>query len=143
MPLSEIAPVAGITGTRLKVARGDYSFAVQGGAQSTIGLMGATLIPSGAIVIGGYIEITTQCTGVGASIAVQVNGANDIVSAAVIGSWTAGVKNVLPSLTSGSITSATMVKTTAARDISIVISGAALTAGVFKVVLFYHDPQTP
>jgi hypothetical protein len=143
MPLQEIAPVEGVTGTRLKVARGDYSFAVDGGAQSTIALMGATLIPSGAIVVAGYLEVTTQCAGVGASIAVQVEGAGDIVATTVIGSWTAGRKNVLPSFTSGSITAATMVKTTAARDISVVISGADLTAGVFKVVLFYHDPQSP
>jgi hypothetical protein len=145
VPLIEVAPVEGITGTRLKVARGDYSFAVDGGAQSTKALMGATLIPSGAIIVGGYIEITTQLTSGGAAtIACQVNAANDILTAVAVASWTAGRKNILPTaFTTGDLTASTTVKTTAARDISIVIGAADLTAGVFKVVLFYHDPQTP
>jgi hypothetical protein len=144
MPLTEIAPVEGVTGTRLKVARGDYSFAVDGGAQGTIALMGATLIPTGAIIVGGYIEVTTQLTSGGsATIACQVNAANDILTAVAVASWTAGRKNILPAMTTGALTASTAVKTTAARDISIVIATADLTAGVFKVVLFYHDPQTP
>lgn len=144
MPLLAVPPVEGVTGTRLKVARGDYSFAVDAGAQGTIALMGATLVPSGSIILAGYIEVTTQLTSGGAAtIAVQVEGAGDIVAATAVASWTAGRKNVLPAFTTGSVTAATSVKTTAARDISIVIATADLTAGVFKVVLFYHDAQTP
>ena len=145
MPLMEVAPREGVSGVRLKVARGDYSFAVDGGAISTIALMGGTLIPSGAIVLGGYIEITTSCTSGGsATIAVQVEGAGDICATTAVASWAAGRYNVLPAFsTTGSLSATTTVKTTAARDISIVIATATLTAGVFKVVLFYHDPQTP
>jgi hypothetical protein len=144
MPIIETAPVEGINSTRIKVARGDYSFAVDGGTVSTIALMGATNIPSGAVVIGGYIDITTTLTSGGAAtIAVQVEGAGDIVAATAVASWTAGLKNILPADTTASLSAATRVKTTAARDISIVIATAALTAGVFKVVLFYLDPQTP
>lgn len=144
MPIIENPPVEGVGTQRIKVARGDYSFAVDGGAVSTIALMGSTQIPSGAVIIGGYIEVTTQLTSGGAAtIAVQVESAGDIVAATAVASWTAGVKNILPADTSASLTAATRIKTTAARDISAVIATAALTAGVFKVVLFYLDPQTP
>ena len=144
MPLIESAPTEGVTSTRLKVARGDYSFAVDGGAQGTIALMGGTLIPSGAIIVGGFVEVTTALTSGGAAtIACQVNAANDILTAVAVASWTAGRKNILPAMTSGAPTASTSVKTTAARDISIVIAAADLTAGAFKVVLFYVDPQTP
>lgn len=144
MPLIESAPTEGVTSTRLKVARGDYSFAVDGGAQGTIALMGGTLIPSGAIIVGGFVEVTTALTSGGAAtIACQVNAANDILTAVAVASWTTGRKNILPAMTSGALTASTSVKTTAARDISIVIAAADLTAGAFKVVLFYVDPQTP
>lgn len=144
MPLIESAPTEGVTSTRLKVARGDYSFAVDGGAQGTIALMGGTLIPSGAIIVGGFVEVTTALTSGGAAtIACQVNAANDILTAVAVASWTTGRKNILPAMTTGALTASTSVKTTAARDISIVIAAADLTAGAFKVVLFYVDPQTP
>lgn len=140
MPIIETSASEGLTVGRTKVARGDYSFAVDGGAVSTIALTGSTLIPSGAIIVRGFIEITTTLTSGGAAtIAVQVESAGDICAATAVASWTAGRKNVLPAQTSGSLTAATSVKTTAARDISIVIAAAALTAGVFKVVLEYIE----
>lgn len=125
----------------LKVARGDYDFAVDGGAVGTIGLIGSAVIPAGAIIICGFIDVlTTLTSGGAATIAVQVESAGDIVAATGVASWTAGLKNVLPAMTSGSITAATAVKTTAARDISVVIGAAALTAGKFRVVLHYLEP---
>lgn len=138
MPIIESnSPEGGSVG-RVKFARGDYSFAVDGGAVSTIALTGSTFIPAGSIIVGGFIEVTTTLTSGGAAtIAVQVESAGDICAATAVASWTTGVKNVLPARTSGSLTASTAVKTTAARDISIVIASAALTAGVFKVVLEY------
>ncbi len=141
MPFIESSVAEGSNAPRTKVARGVYDFAVDGGAISTIALMGATAIPSGAIISRGFIEVHTALTSGGAAtIAVQVNAANDISTAVAVASWTTGVKNVLPAPTSGALTTATAVKTTAARDISIVIAAAALTAGRFSVVLFYTDP---
>lgn len=118
------------------VVRGEYDFAVDGGAISTIALTAGQPIPNGAVVVGGYVDILTQVTGAGASIACQVEAANDVLTAVAIASWTAGRKNILPALTTGALTASTAVKTTAARDISIVISGGALTAGKFDVVLY-------
>lgn len=140
-PLIDIVIPEGVTGTRVKTAMGVYDFAVDGGAVSTIPLMGQALIPAGATIIGGFVDIVTQLTSGGAAtIAVQVEAANDILTAVAVASWTAGRKNVLPALTTGALTASTVVRTTAARDISAVIAAAALTAGKFKVVVFYEDP---
>lgn len=124
----------------LSVVRADYSFAADGGAVGTIALLGATSIPSGAIVVGGLVEVTTALTSGGAAtVAVQVEGAGDIVAAAAVSGapWsTTGRKSVVPAFTG-----ATSVKTTAARDVSAVVATAALTAGAFTVYLFYIPPS--
>lgn len=139
MALIENTIPEGISAQRLKVARGEYDFAVDGGAVSTIALMGATDIPSGATILGGWLEVETiAASGGAATIAVQVEAANDIIAAAAFGGapWsTTGRKSVIPVFTG-----ATAVRTTAARDISAAIAGAALTGGKFSVVLFYLDP---
>jgi hypothetical protein len=122
------------------VVRGEYDFAVDGGVAGTIALTAGLPIPLGAVVVGGYIDVLTQVTGPGASIAAQIEAANDVLTAVAIASWTVGRKNILPALTTGALTACTAVKTTAARDISIVISGANLTAGKFDVVVYVIPP---
>lgn len=144
MPIIEVNAGSGYFGAGTRRARADYSFAVNAGAIGTIALTGSTFIPSGAIIVDGFIEVTTALTSGGAAtIAVQVEGAGDIVAATAVASWTLGRKNILPTLGSGSLTASTVVKTTAARDISVVIATAALTAGIFKVVLEFVEPMTP
>jgi hypothetical protein len=120
----------------LRWVRADYSFATDAGAVGTLALIGTTAIPAGAIVLGGLLEVTTPPTSGGAAtIAVQVEAANDTVAAAAVSGapWsTTGRKSVIPVFTG-----ATSLKTTAARDVSIVIGTAALTAGGFTVYLAY------
>lgn len=139
MPIIDTAIAEGTPGPRLKIARGTYDFAVDGGAVSTIALMGATNIPSGATILGGWLEVVTALgSGGSATAAIQVEGANDIVTATAFGSspWsTTGRKSVIPVFTG-----ATTVRTTAARDISLVVATAALNAGKFHVLLVYADP---
>jgi hypothetical protein len=122
------------------VVRGRYDFAVDGGATSTIAITSGTPIPSGSLIIGGYVDILTTLVGATATIACQVEAANDILTAVAVASWTAGRKNVLPAPTTGALTASTAVKTTADRNISIVIATAALTAGKFDVVLYVIPP---
>jgi hypothetical protein len=123
------------------IVRGKYDFAVDGGAQSTIAITSGLPIPSGSYVIGGFVDVTTQLTSGGsATIACQVEAANDILTAVAVASWTTGRKNVLPAPTTGALTASTAVKTTAVRNISIVIATADLTAGVFNVVLYVVPP---
>lgn len=120
----------------IKGIRGRYDFAADAGAVGTIAIT-AEKMPAGAIILGGFVEVDTAVTGAGASVAIQVEAANDIVTAAAISGapWsTTGRKSVIPVFTG-----ATTVKTTVKRDISVVISGAVVTAGVFDVVLYYTD----
>lgn len=125
----------------LLIVRGKYDFAVDGGAVSTIAITSGTPIPSGSVILGGYVDVTTALTSGGAAtIACEVEAANDILTAVAVASWTTGRKNILPSPTTGALTASTAVKTTAARDISIVIAAAALTAGVCNVVLYVVPP---
>jgi hypothetical protein len=126
--------------TQLKVARGEYSFATDGGAVSTITLRGAGAlggqVPSGSIIIGGYIEVDTiLASGGSATVAVGLESTTDLLAATAFGSapWSStGRKSVIPVGTG-----VTTVKATASRSITITIATAALTAGIFRVVLEY------
>lgn len=121
--------------TELQVVRGRYDFAVDGGAVGDIDLTVTAQIPANAVILGGFVEVDTAVAGAGASVAVKVEGAGDIVAAAAVSGapWsTTGRKSVIPAFTG-----ATTVKTTAVRKIQATISAAVLTAGAFDVVLFY------
>ncbi|MEV4096962.1 hypothetical protein [Streptosporangium saharense] len=122
--------------TEVKVVRGRYDFSVDGGAVGDIDLTYDAQIPANAIVLGGFVEVDAAPTSGGsATVAVKVEGAGDIVAAAAISGapWsTTGRKSVVPAFTG-----ATTVKTTQARKIQATVATAALTAGVFDVVLFF------
>jgi hypothetical protein len=130
--------------TSLKSAQGEYDFAVDGGAVGTITLRAASGgssvgndIPQGAIITGGYIEVDTIVTSGGAAtVSAGSEAAADLQAAAAVSGapWsTTGRKNITPAFTA-----ATSVKTTARRQLSIAIAAAALTAGKFRVVVFYR-----
>lgn len=126
-----------IEGTkRLKTVEAVYDFAVDGGATGTITLRNdnglGNHIPSGAVITGGFIDVETACASATGTIAVQAEGAGDILAATAQAGLTTGRKSVVPAGTG-----ATTVKTTAARSVQIVIATAAFTAGKFRVVLFY------
>lgn len=127
-------------GAAFKAARGDYDFAKDGGAIGNVNLIGSVVppLPAGAIILGGFIEIDTVLTSGGAAtVALQSEAAGDLLAAAAIAGapWSSlGRKSILPAFTGASA-----VKTTAARDLVMVIAAAALTAGKFKVVVFYIE----
>lgn len=135
VPDSGLPAVGGAIGSPI-LARAHYDFAVQGGAVGTIALLGALAIPAKSMIMGGFVRVTTLLTSGGAgTAAIQVESAGDMVAAAAVSGapWsTTGTKAIIPVYTA-----ATMVLTTAARDISLVIATAALTAGVFDVYLVY------
>lgn len=136
-PQATGATPANFFGTSPRVARATYSFAVNGGLVSTIPLFGALNIPNGAIIIGGGISIpvTVPASGGGATISVGLNTTTDLLAAAAISGapWsTTGYKAIIPVFTAASA-----VVATAARDISITIGTAALTAGIFDVWVVY------
>jgi hypothetical protein len=121
--------------TKHKSTRAEYSFATHGGAVSTITLGGDNTVPAGAVIYGGYIEVDTVLTSGGAAtVAVGLESTNDLLAAAAISGapWsTTGRKVIIP------VGAATSVKTTVPRAVTITIATAALTAGIFRVVLFY------
>lgn len=131
--------------TNLKTAQAEYDFSVDGGAISAITLRqggGNTLpnlIPSGAIVIGGYIEVDTLVTsasGNTGTIAISIEGANDLQTAVAVSGapWSStGRKSITPAFTG-----AASIKTTANRSLVATVAVAALTAGKFRVVVFYR-----
>jgi hypothetical protein len=116
----------------VRVAKAQYDFAVHGGVAGSISL--AVPIPDNAIVLDGVLEVITPLTSDGAATAaVQVNGADDIIAATVIAGapWhQAGLKDIVPVGTA-----VTAVKTTAARNVTLVVGVADLKAGKFNVWL--------
>jgi len=124
---------------RMGVARATYDFAVDGGAISAIG-SGVT-IPDNAVVIGGFVDVVTTCQSAGAdagTMAIHVQGANDIVSAIAISDgsnpWDAGLKAIVPK---SNTPESTGIKLTAAREITFTIGGQIFSAGKFTVFLHY------
>lgn len=140
MPVNPVLVPEDALTRALMVVRGRYDFAVDGGAVSTIALTSGSPIPSGSVILGGFVDVLTQLSGATATIAAQVEAANDILTAVAVASWTVGRKNILPAVTTGALTASTAVKTTADRNISIVIATAALTAGKFDIVLYVVPP---
>ncbi len=127
-----------ISGTRApKTWVGDYSFATDGGAISTIALRSASgVIPIGSYIVEAFMEVTTGfTTGSAATAALQVEAANDLQTATIVSGApysTTGIKALVPVFTA-----ATMIKTTADRAPSIVIATGTITAGVLHLVIFY------
>ncbi len=121
---------------RVKTALFRYSFATEGGAVGDITLRGDA-VPSGAVVLDALILVDTALTSGGsATVALKLQSAADINAAdAFDGSpWsTAGAKRVdfdadtVPLLL------------TANRTLAATVATAALTAGAFRVVVFYVE----
>lgn len=119
-----------------RIARADYDFAVDGGAQGDIPLRGDK-IPLGAIIVDALIHVETAPTSGGAAtVAIKTEGAADINAADAISGapWsTTGAKR-------GDFTATTApIKTTAERTITATVGTAALTAGKFSVLVTYIE----
>ena len=126
--------VANESFTVLQVVKATYDFAVDGGAVSAIE-RGEDFIPSGWIVVGGFIQVSTAITG-GATVAVHVQTANDIQTAAADSGapWsTTGLKAITPK---ANTPESTGIALTARRKITATITTAAITAGKFSVYLY-------
>lgn len=104
-------------------------------AQAAIDL-GVT-IPINALIVGGVMHVNTVIAGVGASVAISVEGAGDIQAAAAIAGapWsTIGRKAIVPKANTPESTS---ILTTAARAVTATTTGAVLTAGKVTIFLYY------
>lgn len=115
------------------VAKATYNFAVDGGAIGAIDL--DVDIPANAVITDGYIDVTTALagTGVASTVAISVEGANDIYSAST--NLVDGGVAIYATVPVG--TAATVVKTSAAKAVTLTIATEALTNGVCTIVLKY------
>lgn len=119
----------------LRLASWTYDPAVNGGAIGTYTLAperGA--VPANAIIWTGFIDRLTSLTaGAGATIAFQLEAANDLKAADAFTNYTApGRTSILPNSTATST-----IKTTTQRNAQITIATNAITAGKLRLVVFY------
>jgi hypothetical protein len=115
-----------------------YEFGKLGGAAGSFKL---GHMPTGQRVIGGWMQVDESPVGAGASVAIQVEAANDIVTAAAVGGapWsTTGKKAITPKANTPESSS---LLTTQDRDVVAVVSGGDLTAGKFSVYLTIQNAE--
>lgn len=121
-------------------AKMTYDFTVDGGAISTITPTNSPTIPQGAVIIGGFIDVTTLLTsggaatvGLGLGSGAQV--ASLLAPITVAGApWsTTGIKPIIPVFTA-----ATAVKVAAATRLTLTIAAFTVTAGKFDVNIQYQ-----
>lgn len=115
-----------------------YSFAVDAGAQSTITPAINTVIPKGAIILGGTVYVAAAVTSGGsATVGVGTSAGSSttaLLAATAKASLTlAAVINLVPVF-------ATPVRLTAAGSITFTIATADLTAGIIDVFALYVLP---
>lgn len=127
-----------IESATLKRWKGSYAFATDGGAVGTITLRSDDGdLPNGAVIMGGYVDVTTALASGTGTGALQAEAAGDLVAAAAASGapWSTTGRKSLISVFTG----ASSVATTAVRNPKFVIGTAALTAGAFDLILFYTN----
>ena len=123
----------------LGVARFTFDTAVVANRTVAAHGVGVTL-PAHAIVVGGFFDVNTLFTSENANngtIAIHVEGANDIQAAAAVSGApysSIGRKAIVPKANTPESTS---VKTTVAREITCTVGTSALTAGKLTGFLYY------
>jgi len=112
------------------VAKASYSYATDGGVTGAVTSLGVT-IPDNAVIIGGYIDVTTGTLPLTSTFAIQLNTANDIYSAST-NLQDVGISAIVPVYTA-----ATAVKATNDLAVSVLMNTTTVTQGEFTVVLEY------
>lgn len=114
-----------------------------GAANTTIAAHGTGVtLPIHAIVVGGFVDVNTAFTSAGGNagtVAIKVESANDIISAAAVSGApysTIGRKAIVPKANTPESTS---VKATAAREITCTVATQVLTAGKLTGYLYYVE----
>lgn len=123
----------------LRVARFVYDAGIAG--NRPIGAHGTgVILPIHAIVVGGFVDVNTLFTGeTGATLAIHVQAANDIISAAAVSGApysSIGRKAIVPKANTPESTS---VKCTAAREITGTVAVEALLTGKLTGYLYYVE----
>ena len=127
----------------LKIAK--FVFDAGVAANRTVGAHGTgVILPTGAIVVGGFFSVVTKFTSAETNtgtIAISVEGANDIQTAAAVSGApysSTGGKAIVPKINAPESTSITLTED---REITCTVAVAALTAGKLTGVLIYIAPD--
>lgn len=130
----------------LRVARFTFDTATNdsaGVSNTTVAAHGTGVtLPIHAIVVGGFVDVNTVFTSQNTNngtIAIKVEGANDIISAAAVSGApysSIGRKAIIPKANTPESTS---VKATAAREITCTVGTSILTAGKLTGYLYYIE----
>jgi len=121
-------------GNERRTVTGTYSFAVHTGGTGSYAIAS---IPNGSRVVGGWVEVVGTPTAVSGTptIAVQVEAANDLITAAsILGApWsTVGKKAITPKVNTPETNS---ILLTADRNVTVAIASAAISTGIITVTL--------
>ena len=136
----ELAPLGSMIGLgNLRVARFVFDAAVI--ANRPIGPHGTgVFVPANAIVCGGFVEVNTAVTGdAGATLAISIKAANDIISATAVGGApysTIGIKAIVPKVNTPESTG---IKLAAAKEIVCTVAVAALLTGKLNGYIVYLE----
>lgn len=125
-----------VVSNKIQLVKCKYDFSVLGGAISTLTLKGADggscVIPDNAVVLDSYVDVVTALAGTGAYVSFSTGkAAADIKALTAI----ASVTGILRGIPDG--TAAAAIKMTADVNPKMVISSAALTAGVLSLYVTY------
>lgn len=95
-------------------------------------------LPANAIVCGGFIDVNTAfTTSASGTLAISIEGADDIVAAAIVSGApysTIGLKAIIPK---ANTPESTAVKLTVEREVKCTVAVGALTAGKLTGYLYY------
>lgn len=142
---ADIAPIGTVNGIgNLRVARFTYDTAGNdsaGVSNKTVAAHGVGVtLPIYAIVVGGFVDVNTVFTSGGSgTLAISIESANDIISAAAVSGApysTIGRKAITPKANTPESTS---VKASAAREITCTVATAALTAGKLTGYIYFVE----
>lgn len=101
--------------------------------------LGITL-PAYAVVVGGFVDVNTAFTSAGGNtgtVAISVEGADDIIAAAAVSGAPYSTINRKAIVPKANTPESTAVKTTVAREITATVATQALTAGKLTVYLYF------
>jgi hypothetical protein len=118
------------------VAYAGYSFALDGGAISTITPVNTCVIPANAVITSVAWNATTVPVGSGASISFGISAGVASGPTTCLVNTTAISGITLDEVTKVAVTS---FKTTAQGNITFTVTGAALTAGVVEIWVDYYE----
>lgn len=124
----------------LGVARATFDAGIVGNQSIAAHASASALIPANALVVGGLFHVNTAFTSASTNtgtIAISVEGANDIQAAAAVSGApysTIGRKAIVPKANTPESTS---ILTTAQRAVTFTVAVATLTAGKATAFLYY------